>query len=44
MPGAGTKKYEPNVEQLRHLFTDAPRMVERIRSFQTDRLVKIARR
>lgn len=39
---AGTKKYEPNVEQLRHLFTDAPRMVERIRSFQTDRLVKIA--
>jgi Schlafen, AlbA_2 len=39
---AGTNKYEPNVEQLRHLFTDAPRMLERIRSFQADRLVKIA--
>jgi hypothetical protein len=38
---AGTQKYEPNVEQLRHLFTDAPRMLERIRSFQADRLVKI---
>ena len=38
---AGTKKYEPNVEQLRHLFTDAPGMAERIRSFHTDRLVKI---
>ena len=39
---AGTNKYEPNVEQLRHLFTDAPGMLERIRSFQKDRLVKIA--
>jgi hypothetical protein len=39
---AGASKYEPNVEQLRHLFTDAPRMAERIRSFQADRLVKIA--
>ena len=38
---AGTQKYEPNVEQLRHIFTDAPRMLERIRSFQSDRLVKI---
>ncbi|ACB95926.1 putative transcriptional regulator [Beijerinckia indica subsp. indica ATCC 9039] len=38
---AGTKKYEPNVEQLRHLFTDAPHVLERIRSFQADRLVKI---
>jgi Putative DNA-binding domain len=38
---AGTKKYEPNVEQLRHLFTDVPRMAERIRSFHMDRLVKI---
>jgi hypothetical protein len=38
---AGTQKYEPNVEQLRHLFTDAPQMAERIRSFQIDRLVKI---
>jgi hypothetical protein len=39
---AGTQRYEPNVEQLRHLFNDAPRMVERIRSFQADRLMKIA--
>jgi hypothetical protein len=39
---AGTQKYEPNVEQLRQLFNDAPRMLERIRSFQADRLVKIA--
>jgi len=38
---AGTKKYEPNVDQLRHLFTDAPHMLERIRSFHADRLVKI---
>ncbi len=39
---AGTQKYEPNVEQLRHLFTDTPGMLERIRSFHADRLVKIA--
>ena len=38
---AGTKKYEPNVDQLRHLFTDAPHMLERIRSFWADQLVKI---
>jgi len=39
---AGTSKYEPNVEQLRQLFTDTPHLLECIRSFQTDRLVKIA--
>jgi hypothetical protein len=39
---AGTQKYEPNVVQLRHLFNDAPATIERIRSFQADRLVKIA--
>ncbi len=39
---AGSKKYEPNVDQLRHLFTDTPHMLERIRSFRADRLVKIA--
>ncbi len=39
---AGAQKYEPNVVQLRHLFTDAPGMLERIRSFQADQLVKIA--
>jgi hypothetical protein len=38
---AGTSKYEPNVDQLRHLFIDTPHMLERIRSFQADRLVKI---
>jgi len=39
---AGTSKYEPNVDQLRQLFTDTPHLLERIRSFQADRLVKIA--
>lgn len=39
---AGTRKYEPNVDQLRHLFIDAPHMLERIRLFQADRLLKIA--
>jgi hypothetical protein len=38
---AGTTKYQPNVEQLRRLFNDAPHLAERIRAFQTDRLIKI---
>jgi hypothetical protein len=38
---AGTTKYQPNVEQLRRLFNDAPHLSERIRAFQTDRLIKI---
>jgi hypothetical protein len=38
---AGTMKYQPNVEQLRRLFNDAPHLTERIRTFQTDRLIKI---
>jgi Putative DNA-binding domain len=38
---AGTMKYQPNVEQLRPLFNDAPHFAERIRAFQTDRLIKI---
>ncbi|TAM04895.1 MAG: ATP-binding protein [Paraburkholderia sp.] len=38
---AGTVKYQPNVQQLRQLFNDAPHMAERIRSFLGDRLVKI---
>jgi hypothetical protein len=38
---AGTTKYQPNVEQLRRLFNDAPHLTERIRAFQTDRLFKI---
>jgi hypothetical protein len=39
---ASSGKYEPNVEELRHLFNEAPRLVERIASFRMDRLVKIA--
>jgi hypothetical protein len=38
---AGITKYQPNVEQLRRLFNDAPHLTERIRAFQTDRLIKI---
>jgi hypothetical protein len=38
---AGSRRYEPNVEQLRHLFTDMPGMAERIRAFHVDRLIKI---
>lgn len=38
----GMDKYEPNVQQLRHLFNDAPYIAERIHSFHADRLVKIA--
>ena len=39
---AGTSKYKPSVDQLRHLFTDTPQILERIRSFHADRLIKIA--
>jgi hypothetical protein len=38
---AGTTKYQPNVEQLRRLFNDAPLLADRIRTFQADRLIKI---
>lgn len=38
---AGSKKYEPDVEQLRHLFVDTSTILERIRSFRADRLIKI---
>lgn len=38
---AGTMKYEPNVEQLRQLFTNGPQLGERVRAFHLDRLVKI---
>ncbi|MDD2766035.1 MAG: ATP-binding protein [Opitutaceae bacterium] len=37
----GTQKYEPNVDQLRHLFLDTPVILDRIRAFHADRLVKI---
>jgi hypothetical protein len=35
-------KYEPNVGELRRLFTDAPLLAERIRAFRVDRLSRIA--
>jgi hypothetical protein len=35
-------KYEPNVEELRRIFTDAPLLAERIRAFRLDRIAKIA--
>lgn len=34
-------KYEPNVDELRALFTLAPQLVDRIRNFRMDRIVKI---
>lgn len=39
---ASLGKYEPNVEELRQLFNEAPRLAERIGAFRTDRLVRIA--
>jgi len=38
---ASSGKYEPNVEELRHIFTEAPRIAERIAAFRTDRIVRI---
>lgn len=38
---ASSGKYEPNVEELRHIFNDAPRIAERIGAFRTDRIVRI---
>ena len=35
-------KYEPNVEELRRIFTEAPLLAERIRAFRTERIVKVA--
>jgi hypothetical protein len=34
-------KYEPNVDQLRLLFTQAPQLAERLRSFRIDRVAKL---
>jgi Schlafen, AlbA_2 len=39
---ASPKRYEPNVEELRRIFNDAPLIADRVRAFRTDRLVKIA--
>jgi hypothetical protein len=38
---ASSGKYEPNVEELRHIFTEAPRIAERVAAFRTDRIVRI---
>ncbi|MCW5702695.1 MAG: ATP-binding protein [Bradyrhizobium sp.] len=35
-------KYEPNVDQLRELFTLAPRIADQTREFRTTRLIRIA--
>lgn len=37
-------KYEPNVDELRALFTLAPQLTERIRDFRAERLAKIVTR
>lgn len=37
-------KYEPNVEELRALFTLAPHLTERIRDFRVERLARITAR
>jgi hypothetical protein len=38
---ASSGKYEPNIEELRHLFNDSPQLAERIRSFRNDRIIRI---
>ncbi|TAY50942.1 AlbA family DNA-binding domain-containing protein [Rhizobium leguminosarum] len=38
---AGTTTYEPNVDQLRQMFTATPLIAEKIKAFHADRLVKI---
>jgi hypothetical protein len=35
-------KYEPNVEELRRIFTEAPLLAERVRAFRTERIARIA--
>ena len=35
-------KYEPNVDELRTLFTFAPQLAERMREFRIDRIARIA--
>jgi hypothetical protein len=35
-------KYEPNVEELRRIFTEAPLLAERLRAFRTERTARIA--
>lgn len=35
-------RYEPNVEELRRIFTEAPLLAERIRAFREERVARIA--
>jgi len=35
-------KYEPNVEELRRIFTEAPLLAEHLRAFRTERTARIA--
>jgi len=35
-------KYEPNVDELRRIFTEAPLLAERVRAFRTERIARIA--
>ncbi len=35
-------KYEPNVDELRALFTLAPQLMDRIRNFRSERIAKLA--
>jgi hypothetical protein len=39
---ASPKKYEPDVQELRQIFNEAPVLAERIRAFRTTRLTDIA--
>ncbi|MGO7306892.1 helix-turn-helix domain-containing protein [Rhizobium ruizarguesonis] len=38
---AGTTTYEPNVDQLRQMFTATPLIADKIKAFHTDRLIRI---
>jgi len=38
---ASSGKYEPNVEDLRHIFNEATRIAERIAAFRTNPIVRI---
>jgi Putative DNA-binding domain len=39
---ASARKYEPNVEELRAMFTLAPQLAERMRDFRIERIARIA--
>jgi hypothetical protein len=39
---AGTRRYEPDVDELRQLFESSPALAKRIRDFHSERIAKIA--